>query len=300
MATTNTTTGLYINSSYLALARADVDEGNILNISIQPLDTDIEDLWERIGVGLDTLFEGLSLKKENISLALPGEFAVVKTLSIDNDDEDVEETIKWELSQQIVESLDEYAFDYQTLPNESSDSVTDYFITAYRQSAVSKLADFIKDRKQNPVVVELDIFALVNVYEMNYPDTKNEPAIIIFSESDFTKLILTQNGKFIDLETIQQTPETNMNDEISDGVTRLLKLNKSKLSSTVISVFLTGDNFSEAVFLDSIKSSYPEAKILYPFEKLTNVSGISEENLQSYAPRLGVSVGLAMRDAEII
>lgn len=300
MAKRNTISGLSINSSYIAIATADLDDGVILNMSLQPLVTDIEDSWDRIGDGLDTLFENLKLKGENICVSLPAEFAIVKVFEADPLEDDYGEFLSWELSQQIVGSIEDYVFDYERLNIPGEGESNKFFVTAYRKSDVDKVSKLLKSKKQHPVVVEPDAFSLINIYDMNYKEEISDPTLIIFSESESTKTILTKDGHYIDMRNATVTEEEPFNDTVKSQCEHILKTNKGFVEGTSLKVLLSGDYFSEVENVNAVKEIYPEAEILSPFKKVKNLSGWSEEDLQKYVPRLSLAVGLAMRDTELL
>lgn len=300
MAKRNTISGISINSSYIAIATADLDEGVILNMSIQPLDIDIEDFWERVAEGFDTLFDDLKFKGENVSASLPAEFAIIKTFEADPLEDDYDEFLSWELSQQIVGNLEDYVFDYESLNLPGENDSHKFFLTAYRKETVDKVSSLLKSKKQHPVVIEPDAFSLINIFELNYPEILPDPTLLVFSEVDNIRVILTKDGNYIDMYNKPLKDDDVWEEELKILCDHIISVNQNQIEGGSLKVFFSGDDFSEEENINKLKEIYPESQLLLPFNKIKNLSGWNEEDLQKYLPRLAVAVGLAIRDADQI
>lgn len=300
MAKRNTISGISINSNYISLVTADLQEAIIQNMSIQPLDVDIEDSWERLEAGLTTLFDEAKLKGENIAVSLPAEFAIIKVFDVDPQEEDLDEFLEWELSQQIVGNLEDYVFDYERLKIPGEGETNKFFVTAYRKNAVDKIVKLLKSKKQHPIIVEPDIFSLINIYELNYSEYLADPTLIIFCELNTIKVVLTKDGHFIDLHTKTLEEESSFSDELKKLCDHILQINQEVIQQGPLKVVFSGDFFSEEENVNSLKELYPNSEILSPFNKIKDLSGWSDEYQQKYLPRLPIAVGLAIRDADLI
>lgn len=300
MAKRNTVSGISINSTYIAFATVDIDEGVVINMSIQPLDIDIVDNWERIEEGMDTLFDGLKLKGENIAASIPAEHAIVKVMDVDPLEEDVDEFLSWELSQQIVGNLDDYVFDYERISIPGEAESNKFFITAYRKNAVDKLVHLLKSKKQHPVIVEPDAFSLINLYELNYKESIADPTLIIYSEDNSIKVILTKDGHYIDMDCRILTEESIYDDELKDICNHISSTNRVATDVGELKVYYSGSDFENEENISVLRDIYSNAEIISPFNKIKNLAGWNDDNLQLYMPRLAVAVGLAIRDADQI
>lgn len=300
MAKRNTISGISINSNYITIAKADQDEGVVLNMSIQPLDYDIDDLWERIGDGFTNLFDDLKLKGENVAVSLPAEFAIINIFEADLDEENYDEFLNWELSQHIVGDVEDYAFDYERINIPGENDSNKFFLTAYRKDSVDIVSRLLKGKKQHPVVVEPDAFSLINIFEMNYKDILADPTLIVFSEVDSLKIILTKDGHYVDMHNKKIEEGVSWSEELKKLCEHIIKMNSNTVQQGDLKVFYSGDDFSEEENVNTIKDLYDQAEILNPFNKIKNLSGWNEDDLQKYLPRLAIAVGLAVRDAELI
>ena len=233
---------------------------------------------------------------------MPGEYAIIKKISLENDDNDIDDTIEWELSQQIIGSIDEYVYDYQELSDVENSDYRNYLVVGYRNTVIDKVAKLLKSKKLNPVIIDLDIFALINAYEINYDDKITIPSLIIYSDESRTKLILTVNGNFNDIEIFDHTEEIqsieSYNDILNESIKKVVAYNTQFGEPGNIPKYLTGSYYSKPETIEAVTGNLSNAEVLLPFRKLTCSAEMDDEKLKEFSPQLAVSVGLALRDID--
>lgn len=295
----NIISGLDINRSNICYTQYLLDEQKIANIGIQPIEKDAKDYWKAVKDGLDQLSSKFALPKDSIVAAIPGEFAIIKKVTIDASEPDVESAIFWEMSQQIMAPLEEFSYDYQQLETKKDDFVQQYLVVAYRNATLGAFTKVLHAKKIVPVVVDLDMFALITVYETNYSDRLADIGCIIYSETDKTKIVLTQNGHFIDYEIIDHTEDLAEAGAYSRQVQKIIEqlknYNQSSFSGSHIKYYITGSFFTHADIVSALKTVLPELENLQPFRSLQCSSGMNQQQLNEFALQLALSVGLAIR-----
>jgi Tfp pilus assembly PilM family ATPase len=164
------------------------------------------------------------------------------------------------------------------------------------------MTKLLKSKKLNPIIIDLDIFALINVYEMNYDDKLTIPALIIFSDVLKTKLILTVNGNFVDIEIFDHTEEMQSIEQfisvLNVTIKKVLANNTGFGDRGSIQCYLTGSYFSKPETVDAALGKLKNCEVLFPFRKITCSAGMDDEKLREFSPQLAVSVGLALRDID--
>ena len=294
-----TISGLDIQREYVSVAQYSHEENAVLLVAIQPVSIIAGgDLGEQISDDLKELRGKFKFTSPDIICSIPSEYAIVKYLQVDNEDQNPQDSLEWELSQQVVGSIDEYVFDFQET-DIRSDTQKSFLAVAYRKSTVNSISSCIKKVRLNPVVVDLDIFALINVFEANYPEKLEFPAVIIHSENDKTKLILTRNGDFIDYECFEH--ETGFLDPLTfaeknrSELDKLLSLNYSVLENNPVGIFFTGSMYAQEQYCNVIVDKLGNGELLDPFRKIGCRVGVDEDQLKTYKSQLAVAVGLAYR-----
>ncbi|MBN1982089.1 MAG: pilus assembly protein PilM [Chitinivibrionales bacterium] len=299
--------GIDINRSNICYAQFLIDERRIANIGIQPLDKDIRDFSVAVKEGLDTLSRKFVLPKEHIVISLPAEYAIIKKIILDTTETDLNSTVRWELSQQILSPLDEFSFDFQPVTTNSTAATNQYqsfLVVAYRNSSIAAFTKPLKARKVTPAIIDLDIFALINVYEANYSQQLQEPAFILYSEGDQSKIILTCSGGFVDYEVVEHGKNISSIDEyaqyVKEALRRLQRCNSSYGPFNSVKIYFCGSFFSPPETIEAIKKQMEphHAEILQPFRGIGCSPEMNQQQLSEYALHLAVSVGLALRGSK--
>ena len=98
-----------------------------------------------------------------------GSSVIIKRISIaDMTDEELAESIKWEAEQYIPFSIDDVNVDFQKLGPGAAEGQADVLLVAVKKDKINDYVNLVKDAGLEPVVVDVDAFALANMCELNY------------------------------------------------------------------------------------------------------------------------------------
>jgi Tfp pilus assembly PilM family ATPase len=296
-------TGMSVTADAICMARMLIDERQIGNISIQPVDERSGDIWESAAPALKQLVRAAKLGGENVVCSLPGEFAVIRRFSIEAEEPDAEAALEWEFCQNILGPRDEFTADYEEITPSPEPGRRSYLMAGYRSEAVESIKQLAKSARLNPAVLDLDVFAIINVYEANYREGgKIKPAMCVLADYAMSKCILTADGRYVDMEIIRHSGESQSADTyasmLEKALARLIACNPGFVPRTETVIMLSGSLFSQSEFTEQVKSFVPGAETLYPFRTVKCGTGMPEEQLRKYSPYLAVAVGLALRGGE--
>lgn len=286
--------GLDIQKEYIAVVQYSLKSNAVTLVALQPISGSGADSTSK---ELGTLKSKFKFLNPQVNCSLPVEHAVVKTIPVDSHDSNTEQALTWELEQNIIGSTDEYIFDYQQF--DSTTKNTSLFqAVAYRKDRINALSSLLKSHKLVPQCIDLDVFALVNVFEASYPELIGQPAVIVHAESADARILLTHHGKLIDYECIRFDPEPDpqlLSNLLTTIFPRLGYASGSAVNIGQTPFFAAGSLFSQDGFIDSIKHFIPGISLLHPFKTIECRIGVDEEKLASYLAQLCVAVGLAIR-----
>ncbi|KMQ52186.1 Type IV pilus biogenesis protein PilM [Chitinispirillum alkaliphilum] len=256
--------------------------------------------WDTVIAELKGLKKGFKFFSSQVACSLPCEHSVVKKIVVDWNEKKIDQVLEWELSQQIISPLKDYSYDFQPI-NESDRSEKAFLMVAFRNQMIEQLNVSFKPIKLKPSIIDLDAFALINIFEKNYPEMVPVPVIIIHGEEHRTKLILTVNGNYLDSVFFDHNSEQLESEfyrgKISDLVNQLAALNQNQISKTMPCLFLAGSLFTNQEKLSELSSLKPEPELLDPFRKVNCQVG-DESQLKGYSAQLAVAAGLALRGNE--
>ncbi len=128
---------------------------------------------------VSSLIGNLGIKTKDAAISISGHSVIIKKVSLPQmSQRELREAIPWEIEQYIPHSVNEVNYDFQILPGESPEGNMDVLIVAAKKDIANDYIAVASDAGLNPVVVDVDVFALENMYEVNYPSSDEIVALI--------------------------------------------------------------------------------------------------------------------------
>jgi len=176
--------GLDIGSGYLKLVQfRDVKGGYELElfemVSLPPeliVDGSIIDSL-RLVDSLRELARKAKIKTKEAVISMAGHSSVIiKRVSLpDMSEEELSESIRFEAEQYIPFDIDDVNLDFQILGPKEEPGQMDVILVAVKKDIINEYISVLKDAGFNCAIVDVNSFALENIYEVNYEidPTKN-------------------------------------------------------------------------------------------------------------------------------
>jgi type IV pilus assembly protein PilM len=116
------------------------------------------------------LFESHPFKSKEVVASLSGNAVIVKKITLPAmSDADLAASISWEAEQYIPFDIQDVNLDYQILNGGAGANGTmDVLLVAAKKEKIADYTGVISQAGRVPVVVDVDVFALQNAYELNY------------------------------------------------------------------------------------------------------------------------------------
>lgn len=117
------------------------------------------------------LFDGRKIKTKEVAASLSGNAVIVKKITLPVMTEaELSESIYWEAEQYIPFDVQDVNLDYQVLESEEAagKGTMDVLLVAAKKEKIADYTGVIAQAGRQPVVVDVDAFALQNAYEVNY------------------------------------------------------------------------------------------------------------------------------------
>jgi Tfp pilus assembly PilM family ATPase len=293
--------GLDLQNDYLSAVLYFADKRAVHPIAIQAIAAvPGKAPWNSWEEQLKTMKGQLKHYASSIICSIPADHAVIKVCSLDGDEREVREVIEWELSQQIIGSIDDYFFDFQDIDAGSTASVKKYLVAAYRKEYVTRLAGMVRKIGFEPRVVDLDVFGLVNVFEANYPEKADTPALVVHCENRMTKLVLTKKGGFLDYHCFEHA--TGFMDPapytaaLASEIARFIATSPLANGTPHGGTYLTGSFLKLGENRSAVLQEIKDAEMLNPFREIKcQLEGIEEKQLLEHSTQLAVATGLSLR-----
>jgi len=115
------------------------------------------------------LFENKAFKTKEVAASLSGNAVIVKKISLPVMTEaELAESIHWEAEQYIPFDIQDVSLDYEVVEGGGSGGNMDVLLVAVKKDKIGDYTSAISQAGKNPSIVDVDVFALQNCYEVNY------------------------------------------------------------------------------------------------------------------------------------
>ncbi len=117
---------------------------------------------------IQRLFSEYRIKTQDVATAISGSSVIVKKIQLPSmSEQELAESIHWEAEQYIPFDIQEVNLDYQIL-EEGAGANMDILLVAAKKDKINDYMSVITQAGRNPVVMDIDVFALQNSFELSY------------------------------------------------------------------------------------------------------------------------------------
>ena len=284
---------------------------------------------------LRTLTQQVKLKSKALCTALSGTSVIIKRLSIQvTDMKELQEQVFWEAEQYLPFDVSEVVMDYQLL-SKPKEQNADVLLVAVKKSVLDSYMGCIEDASLKPKVVDVDHFAMQNLFEMNYSISPQEATALVDIGASSIKLNVVHQGipvftkdsamggknitaeiqknlnlSFVDAETLKVGGSASgMAQEVSellhiavenfaDDIKRSIDFYHASASGAPItSILLTGGSAKLPNLSKTIEESTGlPTQIINPFIGISyDPKYFTQDYIASIAPYAAIPIGLALR-----
>lgn len=138
----------------------------------------------------------LGIRAKYVASCVSSKSVIIKKISLPAMTEyELEEQIPFEAEQHVPFNIDEVYLDYQPLETTSLESdQMEVLLVAAKKDFVEQHRDVLKAAGLNCPVVDVDVFALENIYEVNYPISEEEVIALVDLGASMMKVNILISG----------------------------------------------------------------------------------------------------------
>jgi len=292
---------------------------------------------EAVSEYIRELFKSIKLKDKNVAISIGGYSVIVKKINVQTMTEDeLHETIHFEAEQYIPFDISEVNLDFQILgESEHNPNQMNVLLVAAKKEMISEYINLMKMAKLHPRIIDVDSFALQNIFEFNYSPEDENIALIDIGASKTSLNILKYNvSEFMrDVSlgceqindkiastvgcTIEETEEIKLGEEsdlisaedlkeivvsvVTDWcieIKRALDFFYSSYPEEQISrIVLSGGGANMKKFLELLAAeTSAEVEVINPFQNcIVDSNRFDSSYLEQIAPQAAICMGLATR-----
>jgi type IV pilus assembly protein PilM len=334
-----TVIGLDIGSGFVKVVEVDHsgDQPEVVRVAMRPLLPDAIVEGEIMDYGLVSdavqgLFQDIGLKGADVVTAIGGHDVIIKKIEMDRMKEaDAREVIRWEAEQHVPFDIQSVELDFQILNPNDEGLQMEVLLVAAKRELVDNKVGLLQDAGVNPVVIDVDAFALHNAFEHNYPDAQRGIIALVNVGHETTNVNILESGIPIltrdipfgsrkireDLqrergltaeqaEDVVQGRETARDldtfieasaDEVAVGIERASAfLMTREDGDSVGRIFLSGGGARVPGMSQTLaRRMNVETEVVNPFERVPVRPNAADISLDEAAPMLLLPLGLALR-----
>lgn len=194
--------GLDVGSGFVKLVVMDHggDEPEIVRVITNPLvpDAIVEgEVMDPVLVAetIRSVLDAAGLKKDEVVAAVGGHDVIVKRISMDRMSEsDAREVVRWEAEQHVPFDMENVQIDFQILDPLGDGPQMSVLLVAAKRELVENRLSLLADAGLEATVVDVDVFALHNAFEHNYPDALRGLVALVNIGHETTNVNLIGDG----------------------------------------------------------------------------------------------------------
>lgn len=292
-----------------------------------------------VGKTISTLLKNLKIKDKKIGISISGYSVIVKKINLETmDDKALAEYIKAEAEQYIPFDVDEVYLDFQKLPSkrENTDRMS-VMLVAAKKEVVNDYLEMLGQLKLKTVLVDVDGFALENIWEITSEQAQNVALIDIGASkmniniisdgiSVLARDVVVGSGQLTEQLASALDVEYETAEKIKLGLLPVEEINREKVESIysktctqwileikkaidlyqannpdkgLTSLVLSGGGAKVKGLIEYInRETGLQVDLFNPFSKMiTEDTLFDRQYINSIAPEMAIAVGLAIRTA---
>jgi type IV pilus assembly protein PilM len=304
-----------------------IEDGNI----VEPV---------QVANAIRDLFKAYNIKEQNVAVSVGGYSVIVKKINVQTMSEaQLQETIHFEAEQYIPFDISDVNIDFQILGEvEGNPNQMNVILVAAKKEMINNYINLIQLANLNPCIIDIDAFALQNIYEANYDSEGENVALIDIGAGKTSLNILKDNisvfmrdvslgcgqinqeiASLIDcsLEDAEKIKLDNPGDKIShehleeivssvisdwcNEIRRALDFFYSTYPDDQIKkIILSGGGANIKEFRQLLaEETFTEVEAINPFNQIEiAIDQVETSNLKAMAPQAAICMGLALRKVD--
>ncbi|HEX7124979.1 MAG TPA: type IV pilus assembly protein PilM [Thermodesulfobacteriota bacterium] len=127
-----------------------------------------------------SLVQAHKVKTKDVATSVSGHSVIIKKISLPTmSDKELADQIRWEAEQYIPFDINDVNLDFQVLDRGGAGGQMEVMLVAAKKNMITDYSAVVAEAGLNPAVVDVDSFALSNMFEVNYPEERDRTVALI-------------------------------------------------------------------------------------------------------------------------
>ena len=173
----------------------------LLNFGMAPLPPEaiVDGALMNSSAIVDTILELYArtrIKNKDVAIGIAGHSVIIKKISLPSmTREELNDSIQWEAEQYIPFDINDVNIDAQILnPSAGDGGHMDVLLVAAKKEIVNDYTAVVTEAGLNPVIVDVDSFAVQNQFERNYDVSTEESIVLVNVGASVTSINILSRG----------------------------------------------------------------------------------------------------------
>jgi type IV pilus assembly protein PilM len=193
---------LDIGSSSIKMVEVEVEKNGyrLLNVGIQPIPAQaiqnnmVADK-EAVVKAIHSLVRNHGVKATQVVAAVPGRLAIIKKIQLPaQSEQELDANVEFQASQLIPDNLENVNLDYQALDYVDNSDKMDVLLVAVKKDIINSYIQAIKEAELVPAIVDVDYFAMENMFEVNYELETSGVVGLVHIGARYTSINVLKHG----------------------------------------------------------------------------------------------------------
>ena len=179
---------------------------------------------------ITNLLESRGIRSKNVVAAVSGRAVIVKKITMNKlSAEDAQQAVYWEAEQHVPYDINDVSLDFEILgPSPADPKQMQVLLVAAKKDMVMSFSDLIREAGLQPLIVDVDSFAVQNALAANYDFGSDEIVAILNIGAEITNINITQAGVPYFTKDLQVGGNTFI-----EGAQRKFNLSQSEAAAAV-------------------------------------------------------------------
>jgi len=291
-----------------------------------------------VASAISKIFADQGIKSTRVATSVSGHSVIVKKISMPAmTGKELDDTVRTEAPQYIPFEMTDMNLDYQVLSEEPGSPNIDVLLVAVKKDKILNYTNALQLAGRQPVIVDIDAFALQNCYEFNYSPAANSTVALLNLGASvmninivkgnlpmFTRDVSVGGNQYTDalqkeldlsfddaeafklgkkLGTVSDDAKTPILQQVTELI--VLEIQKTfdffRATATgehIERIYLAGGSSQVPGLIEALRREFSlPVEVLNPFLRVEAPAGAGAL-LETQAPQLAVAMGLALRSFE--
>ena len=138
----------------------------------------------------------LGIQTDQVITAVPGPAVIVKKVILPaQTGSAIDSAVLAEASHLIPDSLDNVNLDYQVIDWIDAGNKMEVLVVAVKREIINSYAEAIRAADLDPILVDVDYFALENMFELNYEASDGQPVALVNIGARYSSINILKDGR---------------------------------------------------------------------------------------------------------